>query len=103
MNLLDGGIDILVGTHAIFQDSVAYRNLALVVIDEQHRFGVGQRLMLTQKARRTPHCLAMTATPIPRTLTWRNMARWKCRGSTRCRPAVRPSTPAWWRRSDWPT
>jgi ATP-dependent DNA helicase RecG len=64
MNLLDGGIDILVGTHAIFQDSVAYRNLALVVIDEQHRFGVGQRLMLTQKARRTPHCLAMTATPI---------------------------------------
>ncbi|MBB3357064.1 MULTISPECIES: ATP-dependent DNA helicase RecG [Novosphingobium] len=69
MNLLDGGIDILVGTHAIFQDSVAYRNLALVVIDEQHRFGVGQRLMLTQKARRTPHCLAMTATPIPRTLT----------------------------------
>jgi ATP-dependent DNA helicase RecG len=55
MNLLDGGIDILVGTHAIFQDSVAYRNLALVVIDEQHRFGVGQRLLLTQRrgARRT--------------------------------------------------
>ncbi|MEP6868896.1 MAG: helicase-related protein, partial [Novosphingobium sp.] len=48
---------------------VAYRNLALVVIDEQHRFGVGQRLMLTQKGKRTPHCLAMTATPIPRTLT----------------------------------
>ncbi|MCX7282578.1 MAG: ATP-dependent DNA helicase RecG [Novosphingobium sp.] len=69
MGLLDGSIDICVGTHAIFQDTVAYRNLALVVIDEQHRFGVGQRLMLTQKARRTPHCLAMTATPIPRTLT----------------------------------
>ncbi|MCH7627690.1 ATP-dependent DNA helicase RecG [Novosphingobium sp.] len=69
MGLLDGSIQICVGTHAIFQDAVAYRNLGLVVIDEQHRFGVGQRLMLTQKARRTPHCLAMTATPIPRTLT----------------------------------
>ena len=69
IGLLDGSIDIVVGTHAIFQESVAYRNLALVVIDEQHRFGVGQRLMLTQKGRRTPHCLAMTATPIPRTLT----------------------------------
>ncbi|WP_121117926.1 ATP-dependent DNA helicase RecG [Croceibacterium ferulae] len=68
MGLLDGTIDILVGTHAIFQDSVSYRNLGLVVIDEQHRFGVGQRLLLTQKGRRTPHVLAMTATPIPRTL-----------------------------------
>ncbi len=69
MGLLDGGIDICIGTHAIFQEAVAYKHLALVVIDEQHRFGVGQRLMLTQKGKRTPHCLAMTATPIPRTLT----------------------------------
>ncbi len=69
MGLLDGSIDICIGTHAIFQEAVAYKQLALVVIDEQHRFGVGQRLMLTQKGRRTPHCLAMTATPIPRTLT----------------------------------
>ena len=69
MGLLDGSIDMVVGTHAIFQDTVTYRNLALVVIDEQHRFGVGQRLMLTQKGKRIPHCLAMTATPIPRTLT----------------------------------
>ncbi|SFG40089.1 ATP-dependent DNA helicase RecG [Novosphingobium sp. CF614] len=69
MGLVDGSIDIVVGTHAIFQDSVAYRNLALVVIDEQHRFGVGQRLMLARKGRRAPHTLAMTATPIPRTLT----------------------------------
>ena len=69
MGLMDGSIDICIGTHAIFQDSVTYRNLALVVIDEQHRFGVGQRLMLTQKGRRPPHCLAMTATPIPRSLT----------------------------------
>ncbi|EIZ77397.1 ATP-dependent DNA helicase RecG [Novosphingobium sp. Rr 2-17] len=69
MGLLDGSINMVVGTHAIFQDSVAYRNLALVVIDEQHRFGVGQRLMLARKGRRVPHTLAMTATPIPRTLT----------------------------------
>jgi ATP-dependent DNA helicase RecG len=69
MGLMDGSIQICVGTHAIFQEAVTYRNLALVVIDEQHRFGVGQRLMLTQKGKVTPHCLAMTATPIPRTLT----------------------------------
>jgi ATP-dependent DNA helicase RecG len=69
MGLVDGSIDIVVGTHAIFQDTVAYKNLALVVIDEQHRFGVSQRLLLTQKGRTTPHTLAMTATPIPRTLT----------------------------------
>lgn len=69
MGLLDGSIDVIVGTHAIFQDSVNYRNLALVVIDEQHRFGVSQRLLLQQKAKGTAHCLAMTATPIPRTLT----------------------------------
>lgn len=69
MGLLDGSIDIVVGTHAIFQDSVTYRNLAMVVIDEQHRFGVGQRLMLASKGKRAPHVLAMTATPIPRTLT----------------------------------
>jgi ATP-dependent DNA helicase RecG len=69
MGLVDGSIDLVVGTHAIFQESVAYRNLGLVVIDEQHRFGVSQRLMLTQKGKLTPHTLAMTATPIPRTLT----------------------------------
>ena len=69
MGLLDGSIDLVVGTHAIFQDAVSYRNLAMVVIDEQHRFGVGQRLMLASKGRRAPHVLAMTATPIPRTLT----------------------------------
>jgi len=68
MGLVDGSIDVIVGTHAIFQDSVAYRNLGLVVIDEQHKFGVSQRLLLTQKGRVTPHVLAMTATPIPRTL-----------------------------------
>ncbi|WP_284125204.1 ATP-dependent DNA helicase RecG [Parerythrobacter aestuarii] len=69
MGLLDGSIQIVVGTHAIFQDSVNYRDLGLVVIDEQHRFGVAQRLQLARKGKRTPHTLAMTATPIPRTLT----------------------------------
>jgi ATP-dependent DNA helicase RecG len=69
MGLQDGSIQIVVGTHAIFQDTVGYRNLGLVVIDEQHRFGVSQRLMLANKGRVTPHTLAMTATPIPRTLT----------------------------------
>ncbi len=69
MGLADGSIQILIGTHAIFQDAVNYRQLGLVVIDEQHRFGVAQRLLLTAKAERPPHLLAMTATPIPRTLT----------------------------------
>ncbi|MFA9200440.1 MAG: ATP-dependent DNA helicase RecG, partial [Cypionkella sp.] len=69
MGVQGGSIAILVGTHAIFQDTVAYRNLGLVVIDEQHRFGVSQRLSLASKGRVTPHTLAMTATPIPRTLT----------------------------------
>jgi ATP-dependent DNA helicase RecG len=69
MGLLDGSIQLLVGTHAIFQDSVSYRDLGLVVIDEQHRFGVAQRLALAAKGRRAPHTLAMTATPIPRSLT----------------------------------
>jgi ATP-dependent DNA helicase RecG len=69
MGLADGSIDILVGTHAIFQQHVAYRKLGLIVIDEQHRFGVSQRLLLSEKAERPPHLLAMTATPIPRTLT----------------------------------
>jgi ATP-dependent DNA helicase RecG len=69
MGLADGSIDILVGTHAIFQEAVGYKDLGLVVVDEQHRFGVAERLMLASKGVTTPHLLAMTATPIPRTLT----------------------------------
>lgn len=69
MGLADGSIHLLVGTHAIFQEAVQYKSLGLVVIDEQHRFGVSQRLMLADKAQRAPHVLTMTATPIPRTLT----------------------------------
>jgi ATP-dependent DNA helicase RecG len=69
IGLASGEIDILVGTHAIFQEHVTYRRLGLAVVDEQHRFGVAQRMLLTDKAERPPHLLAMTATPIPRTLT----------------------------------
>lgn len=68
MGLADGSINIIVGTHAIFQEAVNYKSLAVAVIDEQHRFGVSQRLMLSRKARGVPHLLVMTATPIPRTL-----------------------------------
>jgi ATP-dependent DNA helicase RecG len=72
MGLADGTINILVGTHAIFQEAVTYKALAVAVIDEQHRFGVSQRLMLSQKGRSVPHLLAMTATPIPRSLALAN-------------------------------
>ena len=65
--LREGYIDILIGTHAIFQDDVRFKNLAFVVVDEQHRFGVHQRIALTDKGPR-PDLLVMTATPIPRTL-----------------------------------
>ena len=63
----DGAIQLVVGTHALFQEAVEYRDLALAVIDEQHRFGVDQRLLLGDKGERTD-VLVMTATPIPRTL-----------------------------------
>ena len=66
--LENGGIDILVGTHAVLEDSVLFRNLGLVVIDEQHRFGVVQRAKMWAKNNIPPHILVMTATPIPRTL-----------------------------------
>lgn len=68
MGLQAGEIDILIGTHAIFQSGVDYRGLGLVVVDEQHRFGVAERMMLQAKAKTAPHLLVMTATPIPRTL-----------------------------------
>lgn len=69
--LQNGDIQMLVGTHAIFQEQVTYQQLALVIVDEQHRFGVHQRLALREKGERQgrfPHQLIMTATPIPRTL-----------------------------------
>ena len=66
--LEEGIIDILVGTHALIEDKVQFKNLGLVVIDEQHRFGVEQRAKLWRKNAVPPHILVMTATPIPRTL-----------------------------------
>lgn len=67
-NLKTGGVDVIVGTHALLEPGVQFSSLGLVVIDEQHRFGVSQRQLLLQKSERMPHLLAMTATPIPRSL-----------------------------------
>ena len=66
--LLDGSTHILVGTHAVIEDTVKFARLGFVVVDEQHRFGVAQRAKLWSKSSNPPHVLVMTATPIPRTL-----------------------------------
>lgn len=66
--LLSGEIHIIVGTHALIEDNVQFKNLGLTVIDEQHRFGVAQRAKMWKKSAVAPHVLVMTATPIPRTL-----------------------------------
>ena len=66
--LLTGDVNLIIGTHALIEDTVLFSNLGLVVIDEQHRFGVEQRARLWKKNNRPPHILVMTATPIPRTL-----------------------------------
>ena len=66
--LEEDSVKILIGTHAVIEDVVKFKNLGLVIIDEQHRFGVAQRAKLWQKASIPPHILVMTATPIPRTL-----------------------------------
>ncbi|MCK5464064.1 MAG: ATP-dependent DNA helicase RecG [Bacteroidales bacterium] len=67
-SLLDGSMHILTGTHALLEETVQFHNLGLVIIDEQHRFGVAQRARLWKKNIQPPHVLVMTATPIPRTL-----------------------------------
>lgn len=67
-SLADGSLGILIGTHALIEDNVRFINLGLVIIDEQHRFGVAQRARLWEKNLNPPHVLVMTATPIPRTL-----------------------------------
>ena len=67
-SLENGSLNVLVGTHALLEDKVKFKNLGLAVIDEQHRFGVAQRAKLWKKNTQPPHVLVMTATPIPRTL-----------------------------------
>jgi ATP-dependent DNA helicase RecG len=67
-SLRDGSLNILIGTHALIEENVIFKNLGLVIIDEQHRFGVAQRAKLWEKSPNPPHILVMTATPIPRTL-----------------------------------
>jgi ATP-dependent DNA helicase RecG len=67
-SLTAGDLDILVGTHAIIEEAVQFKNLGLAIVDEQHRFGVAQRARLWEKSTTPPHILVMTATPIPRTL-----------------------------------
>jgi ATP-dependent DNA helicase RecG len=64
----DGSLPLLIGTHALIEDAVQFSNLGMVIVDEQHRFGVAQRARLWEKGQTTPHVLVMTATPIPRTL-----------------------------------
>ena len=66
--LIDGSVNIVVGTHAIIEDKVQFQHLGMAVVDEQHRFGVEQRAKLWSKSENPPHVLVMTATPIPRTL-----------------------------------
>ncbi len=66
--LASGNMHILIGTHALIEEKVRFANLGLIIIDEQHRFGVAQRAKLWQKSKRVPHVMVMTATPIPRTL-----------------------------------
>lgn len=80
-DLAGGNCDLLIGTHAVFQESVEYQRLGLIIVDEQHRFGVHQRLALREKAgsgSTRPHQLVMTATPIPRTLAMSAYADLDC-------------------------
>ena len=91
-----GEVDIIVGTHALFQDAVAFKSLGLVLVDEQHRFGVNQRLSLTQRGLNeiTPHQLTMTATPIPRTLSMVAYADLDCSTIDELPPGRKPITTA---------
>ena len=97
----DGGMPLVVGTHALFQEHVAFRNLALAVIDEQHRFGVDQRLRLGAKGAATD-LLVMTATPIPRTLLLTHWGEMDISRIMEKPPGRRPVTTTLHRLSDLP-
>ncbi len=87
-----GDIHVLVGTHAVFQDDVEYHDLRLAVVDEQHRFGVAERMRLGRKGT-AADVLVMTATPIPAPCRSRNTGTWMSRSSTRSRRGANPSPP----------
>ena len=91
-----GEIDFLVGTHALIQDDVIFKALALAVVDEQHRFGVRERLALTNKGEAVD-VLVLSATPIPRTLVLTFLATWTTPNGVRSRPAGNRSIPARYR------
>ncbi len=88
----DGSLSILLGTHALIEDTVQFKNLGFVVIDEQHRFGVEQRSKLWQKAEIPPHVLVMTATPIPRTLSMTLFGDLDCSVMDELPPGRKPVT-----------
>jgi len=91
--IADGGAALVIGTHALFQKEVEFQRLGLVIVDEQHRFGVHQRLALTEKqARGRPHQLVMTATPIPRTLSMVAYADLDCSVIDELPPGRQPVT-----------
>lgn len=86
-DLAAGEIDIIIGTHALFVDGVTFKDLAYIVVDEQHRFGVQQRLSLSSKGNNAD-VLVMTATPIPRTLVLTAYGDMEYSKSTKCRPGA---------------
>ena len=92
--LMSGEASLVIGTHALFQDDVAFSRLGLVIVDEQHRFGVHQRLALTQKTapeQGRAHQLVMTATPIPRNTVHGGLrGTWTAPSSTNYRRDGRP-------------
>jgi ATP-dependent DNA helicase RecG len=91
-NAANGSLPILLGTHALIEDTVQFKNLGFVVIDEQHRFGVEQRAKLWQKSEIPPHVLVMTATPIPRTLSMTLFGDLDCSVMDELPPGRKPVT-----------
>jgi ATP-dependent DNA helicase RecG len=100
-NLAEGEIDLLVGTHALIQDDVIFEHLGLIIIDEQHRFGVGQRRKLREKGKH-PDVLFMTATPIPRTLSMTAYGEMDVTAIDEMPPGRSPVKTYWIRKKQFP-